>query len=77
MPDEVEGEVLPLAPVGLGVGQEGGSLSRSAGLLKVMSQGVVGPVVKRLVVQGQSTVELSILEHHHDHCPHHPSGLTS
>ena len=71
MPDEVEGEVLSLAPVGLGVGQEGGSLSWSAGLLKVMGKGVVGPVVERLVVQCQSTVEFSSLEHTH-HCPHYP-----
>ena len=64
VPVKVEAEVLSLAPVVLSVGQERGALPRPAGLLEVVSEGVVGPVVQGLVVQGQSSTQLSSLGKH-------------
>ena len=61
MPVEVEAEVLSLAPLVLSVGQEHRALPSPAGLLKVVSEGVVGPVIQGLVVQGQSSTQLPCL----------------
>ena len=78
VPVEVEAEVLPLAPLLLSVGQEGGALPGSARLLEVVGESVVGPVIQGLVVQSQSPAQLTSLGEtvkgrfhlENDHFPH-------